>query len=38
MNKMKKKGKTSCEVNVRYNGKVIELIGTNINSEFKILI
>ena len=36
MNKIKN-GKTPCEVNIRFNGKVTELMGTNINFWFKIL-
>ena len=38
MNKILKNGKTPCDGNVRFNGKVTELMGTNINFEFKILI
>ncbi len=37
MNKIKN-GKTPCALNVHFNGKVTELMGTNINFEFKILI
>ena len=37
MNKIKNR-KKPCDVNVRSNGKVTELMGTNINFELKILI
>ena len=37
MNKIKN-GKIPCDVYVLFNGRVSELIGTNINFEFKILI
>ena len=37
MNKIKNV-KIPCDVYVLFNGKVTELIGTNINFEFKILI
>ena len=33
-----KNGKTPCEVNGRFNGKITELMDTNINFEIKILI
>ena len=38
MNKILKNGKTPYEVYVRFNGKLTELIDTNINLGFRILI
>ena len=38
MNKIKKNGNIPCDVYVLFNRRVTELIGTNINFEFKILI
>ena len=38
MNKILKNGKTPCDVCILFNGKVAELMGKNINFEFKILI
>ena len=37
MNKIEN-GKTPCDMYVRFNGSVTELIGTNINFELEILI
>ena len=37
MNKMKN-GMIPCDVYVLFNGRVTELIGTNVNFEFEILI